>query len=69
MRPMTKEEIVDLIQDHRWTTLCTVTPDGEPYAIEFSYFLMDGCVCGMIHPDGKTSENLKHQPRVCLKMC
>lgn len=69
MRAMNQSEIKKLIKNHTWTTLCTVDAGGNPYAIEFNYFLMDGYICGLIKPSGTTAKNIKHNPNVCLKMC
>ena len=69
MRKMNQKEIKNLINRHRWATLCTVDPEGKPYAIEFTCFLMDDHVCGLINPRGTSAKNVKNNPNVCLKMC
>ncbi|MBE9581512.1 MAG: pyridoxamine 5'-phosphate oxidase family protein [Proteobacteria bacterium] len=66
---MKQKEMRNLINKHAWATLCTVDPEGKPYAIEFTYFLMDGYICGLINPRGATARNIRHGPNVCLKMC
>ncbi|HIC84935.1 MAG TPA: pyridoxamine 5'-phosphate oxidase family protein, partial [Desulfobacterales bacterium] len=69
MRMMTQKEIKDFIYNHTWATLCTVSVEGKPYAIEFSYFIMNSWICGLIKPKGTTATNIAHNPNVCLKMC
>lgn len=69
MRKMKKSEIDDFINNHTWATLCTVGAEGNPYAVEFNYFLMDGYICGLIKPSGATAKNIEHNANVCLKMC
>lgn len=69
MRKMNKKEIKDFINTHTWATLCTVSAEGSPYAIEFNYFLLNGYICGLIKPNGTTAKNIAANPDVCLKMC
>ncbi len=69
MRKMKTSEIKDFIDRHTWTTLCTVDAGGNPYAIEFNYFLLNGYICGLIKPGGTTAKNIAANPSVCLKMC
>ena len=69
MRKMKLSEIKKFIHNHTWATLCTVTAEGTPYAIEFNYFLLDGYICGLIKPNGTTAKNIAENPNVCLKMC
>lgn len=69
MGKMNQKEIKNFINGHRWATLCTVDPEGKPYAIEFTCFLMDDHVCGLINPRGTSAKNVKNNPNVCLKMC
>jgi len=66
---MKVSEIKEFIQGHTWATLCTVSEEGTPYAIEFSYFLLDGNICGLIKTSGITARNIANAPNVCLKMC
>ncbi|AQQ09869.1 putative flavin-nucleotide-binding protein [Sedimentisphaera cyanobacteriorum] len=68
MRKMTETEINELVKNSNWATICTVTPDGLPYAIEATYFI-DGKYIGfMINPRGRTMQNLKHNPNLILKI-
>ena len=69
MRKMNQGEIKDFVGNHTWTTLCTASAEGNPYAIEFNYFMMDGWICGLIKPKGTTAAHIAHNPKVCLKMC
>lgn len=69
MRKMIQKEIKDFINNHTWTTLCTVSAEDSPYAIEFNYFLLDGYICGLIKPNGTTAKNIAANPNICLKMC
>jgi len=69
MRKMKLSEIKKFIHNHTWATLCTVSAEGTPYAIEFNYFLLDGYICGLIKPSGITAKNIANNPNVCLKMC
>jgi len=69
MRKMKKKEMEDFIREHTWTTLCTVDTKGNPYAVEFTYFLLDGDIYGLLKPMGRTAANLAFNERVCLKMC
>ena len=69
MRKMNQKEIKDFINTHTWTTLCTVDREGNPYAVEFNYFLLNGYICGLIKPSGTTAKNIEGNPNVCLKMC
>lgn len=67
MRVMTGPEMEDLIRGCKWATICTVTPDGEPYAIEATPFMLDGNPCFMISPHGGTWKNMRHNTAVLLK--
>lgn len=69
MRKMKEEEIWKLFNHITWGTLCGVQPGGEPYAIEFTTFLDDEEICAIINPRGTMAECVRHQPRVCLKVC
>ncbi len=69
MRKMTDEEIQKLLTDVTWGTLCGVKPNGEPYAVEFTCFEDGDDLCGLINPKGEMSSCIRHQPRVCLKVC
>jgi nitroimidazol reductase NimA-like FMN-containing flavoprotein (pyridoxamine 5'-phosphate oxidase superfamily) len=66
---MDEEQMKDLMKRCSWGTLATVSKDGSPYAIEFSYFMMDGKICALINPNGTTAKNLENNPRACFKVC
>jgi nitroimidazol reductase NimA-like FMN-containing flavoprotein (pyridoxamine 5'-phosphate oxidase superfamily) len=66
---MKVSDIKSFINSHTWATLCTVSAEGSPYAIEFNYFLLDGYICGLIKPSGITAKNIDSNHSVCLKMC
>ncbi len=67
MRVMTVAEMEAAIARCNWATICSVTPQGFPYAIEATPFYMDGCHCFMINPRGVTWENIQENPHVFLK--
>jgi nitroimidazol reductase NimA-like FMN-containing flavoprotein (pyridoxamine 5'-phosphate oxidase superfamily) len=69
MFKMREDQMKSLFGRCAWGTLCTAGPDGGPYAIEFSYFLMDDKICAMINPKGTTAKNLAKNPQVCFKVC
>lgn len=69
MRKMKENEIDALLDDFGWATLCMVDRDLKPYAIEFSYFLEHGNICGLVHPRGKAAECLSFTSSVCVKIC
>ncbi len=69
MRKMNKKEINDFITNQTWATLCTVDAGGNPYAIEFNYFQLNGHICGLIKASGMTATNIENNPNVCLKIC
>jgi len=69
MRKMKDNEIDALLEGFGWATLCMVDPDARPYAIEFSYFLENGDICGLVHPRGKTAKCLALTQAVCVKIC
>lgn len=69
MRKMKDEEIDTLLQSFGWATLCMVDPEGRPYAIEFSYYIDHGDICGLVHPRGKTARCLAENQSVCVKIC
>lgn len=64
---MTPEEMEEVIRQCKWATICTVSEDGSPYAIEATPFHMNGCHCFMINPRGGTWKNLRHNARVLVK--
>jgi len=41
MRKMTQEEINQALKQGKWATICSVTPEKSPYAIEATYFLYE----------------------------
>jgi len=69
MFKMNEEEMRLLLERRKWGTLCTVCDDGTPHAIEFTYFLMDGNICGLINPNGRSWCNVQRDPRVLFKIC
>ncbi len=68
MRKMTEVEINDLVQNSNWATICTVSPEGLPYAVEATYFMDGDCIGFMINPRGRTMQNLKQNPNLLLKI-
>jgi nitroimidazol reductase NimA-like FMN-containing flavoprotein (pyridoxamine 5'-phosphate oxidase superfamily) len=69
MFKMKQEDMIALIERRKWGTLCSVCDDGTPYAIECTYFLMNGDICALINPRGKSSWNIARDPRVMFKIC
>jgi nitroimidazol reductase NimA-like FMN-containing flavoprotein (pyridoxamine 5'-phosphate oxidase superfamily) len=68
MRKMTEIEINDLVQKSNWATICTVTPEGLPYAVEATYFIDGDYIGFMINPRGRTMQNLVQNPNLLLKI-
>lgn len=68
MRKMTKSEINKLVENFNWATICTVGPDGMPYAIEATYFIDGENIGFMINPRGTTIQNLVHNSNLLLKI-
>jgi hypothetical protein len=66
---MEEEQMKDLMKRCTWGTLTTVDENGNPYAIEFTYFMMDGKLCALINPNGTTAKNLENNSNVCFKIC
>lgn len=58
MREMTDAEMHTLVARARWATICTASPDGEPYAVEATPYREGDEVCFMINPRGGTWRNL-----------
>lgn len=58
MREMTDAEMRTLVARARWATICTVSPGGEPYAVEATPYREGDEVCFMINPRGGTWRNL-----------
>ncbi len=69
MRKMNDAEIRKLMEDMGWATLCLVSPESRPYAIEFSYFLDEEDIFGLVHPFGTAAKCLAKNPHVCIKIC
>lgn len=67
MKKMTKKEMKYIVENCKWATICTVTGDMKPYAIEATPFMDRGDICFMINPKGQTSKNFKTCPEVLLK--
>jgi nitroimidazol reductase NimA-like FMN-containing flavoprotein (pyridoxamine 5'-phosphate oxidase superfamily) len=68
MREMTPEEIRFVLARARWASICTVSPDQKPYAVEATPYREAGDICFMINPRGRTGYHLKHNPSVLLKV-
>ena len=68
MRKMTEAEIDELIAGSNWATICTVTPNGMPYAVEATYFIDGDKIGFMINPRGTTMQNLAHNSNLLLKI-
>ena len=68
MRKMTEDEIWDLVTSSNWATICTVTSEGRPYAIEATHFVTGRSLGFMINPRGRTMRNIKARPDVLLKI-
>ncbi len=69
MRKMTESESIKLRKEYCWGTLCTVSKDNFPYAIEFSYFVKNEKIYAIINPRGETAQNLANNANVCFKIC
>ena len=69
MRKTNEQEAKDLLKEFSWGTLCSVTPEGNPYAIEFSYFTENDKIYAIINPRGQTSKNIKVNKNICFKIC
>jgi len=69
MRKITDQEAKLLLKDFCWGTLCSVTLNGNPYAIEFSYFTDSNRIYAIINPRGQTAKNIKQNPNICFKIC
>jgi nitroimidazol reductase NimA-like FMN-containing flavoprotein (pyridoxamine 5'-phosphate oxidase superfamily) len=67
MREMTATEMENVLASANWATICTVSPDGTPYAIEATPFRDGGDICFMINPRGGVHRNLAKNPAVLLK--
>ena len=69
MRKMKPDEIEEFLQNFGWATLCMADEQGKPYAIEYSYYLQDGAICGLVHSTGRAATILATNNQVCLKVC
>ena len=67
MREMTPDEIAYVLAHGKWATICTVTPENTPYAIEATPYHEAGDICFMINPRGSTWCNLQTNPNVLVK--
>lgn len=68
MRAMTDTEIQAVLDQARWGTICTVSPDHTPYAVEATPYWDGGDICFMINPRGLTRRNLEQNPNVLVKL-
>jgi len=69
MRKLRPEEIENIVQKSNWATIVTASPDGKPYAIEATYFIIDDSTVGfMVNPRGQTFINLAVNPQLLLKI-
>ena len=64
---MTFGEMEEVVRRCNWATICTVSPEGRPYAVEATPYLDGEDTCFMIHPRGGTWRNLQARPHVLLK--
>ncbi len=65
---MTQEEAQAVIDNLPWASICTVSPEGQPYAIEATPFRLEPDQIGfMINPRGTTKKNLLNHPDVLIK--
>lgn len=69
MFKLTQDDIKALIERHTWGTIVTVNDDGTPYAIECTFFLINGDICSLINPHGTTARNIARDNRVLFKVC
>ena len=67
MRSMTASEIDKTIRSCMWATICTVTSEGKPFAIEATPFFDGEKICFMINPRGSTARNIQKNTDVLLK--
>jgi len=69
MRSMTPVEILCLLDELTWGTLCTILPQGTPYAAEATYLYRDDEIICLSHSQGMTGDRIRHCPSVCFKVC
>ncbi len=67
MKRMTREEMEYVVRRCKWATICTVTREMKPYAIEATPFLDGEDICFMINPAGGTRKNLETSDNVLVK--
>jgi len=67
MRKMTASEMEKVVKSCMWAAICTVTPEGKPYAIEATPFFDGDRICFMINPRGSTAHNIQKNTDVLLK--
>ena len=67
MRVMTTQEMQIVVQKCKWATICTVDPQGRPYAVEATPYLDGQDTCFLINPRGGTWRSLQHSDYVLLK--
>ena len=67
MRSMTSSEMEKIVRSCMWATICTVTPEGRPCAIEATPFFDGDRICFMINPRGSTARNIQKNTDVLLK--
>ena len=67
MRNMTASEMKKTVKSCMWASICTVTPEDKPYAIEATPFFDVNKICFMINPRGTTARNIQSNPNVLLK--
>lgn len=67
MRNMTVSEMEKAVRSCMWASICTVTPEGKPYAIEATPFFDGDRICFMINTRGITAHNIQSNPNVLLK--
>ena len=67
MRVLTAEEMALLVDSCKWATICTVSPEGRPYAVEATPYHDGEDTCFMINSRGGTWRSLQANPQVLLK--
>ncbi len=69
MRKLEQNEINNIVKKSNWATICTSSLSGRVYAIEATYFIIDGQTVGfMINPRGQTMINIAVNPHLLLKI-
>jgi len=67
MRRMTSKEIDLVLKQVKWATICTISPENLPYAIEATPYLENSDICFMVNPRGQTWKNLQINPSILIK--